>query len=79
MTSMSQARAAKAAVIKLLDNHKGVAGVGIGWDATGNPIVLVNVAEAVERDIRVVLPDHIGATAIHIEPIGNIIALTHHD
>jgi len=76
---MSQARAAKAAVIKLLDNHRGVAGVGISWDAGGNPIVLVSVAEAVERDIRVVLPDHIGATAIQIEPIGDIIALNRHD
>lgn len=42
-TSMSEARAAKEKVKRVLSGVAGVSGIGVTWDRDGNPAVLVNV------------------------------------
>ncbi len=55
MITMTDARAAKEIVKQRLVGVEGVRGIGITWDAAGEPAVLVHVQRAAARRVKTLL------------------------
>jgi hypothetical protein len=72
MTSLQAAETAKAKIRKLLDGTPGINGIGIAWDADGEPCVRVNVREDVARIDRQRIPTRIGGVGVQVETIGEV-------
>ncbi|MDZ4763784.1 MAG: hypothetical protein SGI73_04475 [Chloroflexota bacterium] len=71
-TSISEARAAKEVVKRLLAGVMGVAGIGISWDNNGAPVVLVNVEKEAAARIKLRLSKHTLDVPVEFEEIGTI-------
>ena len=72
MTSISEARAAKETVKRLLVGVEGVSGIGIGWDDNGDRVVLVNVEKQAITEVKKLLSEQTIDVPVLIEEIGVI-------
>lgn len=73
MASMQQVLAAKKQATKLLGTTAGIAGIGVGWTASGEPRVRVNIDESMPENERQKIPQQIGGVEIDIQPISRLV------
>ncbi len=71
-TSISEARAAKEKVKRVLAGVDGVSGIGVTWDKNGDPAVLVNVDKRAIANVKARLSKQPIAVPVLIEEIGII-------
>ena len=72
MVTMEQAREAKTIAQDLLKDIPGVAGIGIGWCAGGEPCVQVNAEPAQAETIADRLPVTVDGVKIRVEKTSGI-------
>ena len=68
--SMTQAKAAKARVTRLLSHVEGVYGIGLTWQENGDPAVLVNVDKEAVEQVKALLAAASIDVPIQIEAVG---------
>jgi hypothetical protein len=72
MSTMKQALDVKAKVSELLRGLPGISGVGVTWDASGQPVVRVNVANGMGASDRRRIPSQLDKVPILVEEVGAI-------